>query len=97
MAKRKVSLKWLQTSKDPTAIEFRRIVGESTNDCALCCMFLEMDYTDEDDNTSTCHFEEIDESELEHFQQLADFCVEEIEIVSLEGKTELPKEKVEFT
>jgi hypothetical protein len=80
----KVSLRWLKESDDEIAKVFRNIIGGS-KECALCCMFLETEWTDENNVISKCTFDEIDESELEHFQQMAEFYVGSyIEIVSLE-------------
>jgi len=96
----KVSLRWLQESKDPLAKQFRGIVAGSPN-CPLCCMFLEVDYTTDDGDTAPCSFDEICEDELEHFQDLANYCDKEMEIVSLEylpnEKHKVSPEKVKFT
>jgi len=96
----KVSLRWLKESADPLAKQFRGIVAGSS-DCCLCCMFLEVDYIDDDGNTEACSFDEIDESELEHFQDLANYCDKEILITSLEylpnEKHKCLPEKVKFT
>lgn len=93
----KVSLKWLAFSSDPLAVEYRRGIGEGSSECALCCMFFGDEYEDEEGNTSKCSFDEICDDEIEHFQQMADEMSLDIEIVSLEGKTDPTREVVQFT
>jgi hypothetical protein len=99
MPKKKVSLKWLAFSADPLAVKFRRDIDRGHRECALCCMFFGDDYTDTDDNTEACSFNEICENEISHFQQMANGEGFNIEIVSLEYLPEevTSREKVEFT
>ena len=91
----KHSLRWLAKSDNPLALEARNAFS-GTEDCALCCMFFEIDYTDSDGNTSKCEFEEIFEDELEHFQQMADFYKVPVDIVALEYLPNESKEVVQF-
>jgi len=70
-----VSLDWLSKSDHPLAKKFREVAARTpTNECPLCAMFFE------DEGYS---FDGIDESELGHFQQIADSANIPIRIVSL--------------
>jgi len=72
---REVSLDWLSKSDDVLAKQFREVASRTpTNECVLCAMFFE------DKGYS---FSEIDEDELDHFQQIADYARLPIKIVSL--------------
>ena len=79
----KVSLRWLKESDEEKAKVFRNYVSGS-DECALCCMFLETLWTDENGIMSKCTFDEIDFSELEHFQQMVGILRMDLEIVSLD-------------
>ena len=98
----KVSLRWLKDSDEEIAKVFRSAVS-GTTDCVLCCMFSETMWTDENGVMSKCTFDEINENELEHFQQLADIYSSgscRLQIVSLEylpHETQGGREQVEFT
>lgn len=81
---KKVSLRWLQQSDVELAKSFRVAISQEANECALCCMFFEDDYIDSEGNQSRCKFEEIDVSEIEHFQQMATSFNYDIKIVQLE-------------
>lgn len=70
-----VSLDWLSKANHPLAKQFREVASRTPpNECVLCAMFFG------DEGYS---FGEIDESELEHFQQIADSANIPIKIVSL--------------
>lgn len=72
---KEVSLLWLRESSHPLAKKFREVASRTpTNECPLCAMFFE-------DNGYS--FDEIDETEIEHFQQIADSFGIPIKIVSL--------------
>lgn len=51
-------------------------------------MFFGDDYEDSEGNVSKCSFDEIDESEIEHFQQMADAFKIPVKITSLGGQVE---------
>jgi hypothetical protein len=93
---RKVSLRWLAYSNDPLAVKFRGGISGGSEECALCSMFFEDDY-DDGEHISKCSFEEIHESEIEHFQQMADEMILDIKITSLGDIRNAIKEVVQFT
>ncbi len=81
---RKVSLRWLKDSDVELAKSFRVAISQESDTCCLCCMFFEDEFTDEENKKSKCTFEEIDPSEIEHFQQMATSFKFDIKIVQLE-------------
>lgn len=93
---RKVSLRWLAYSNDPLAVKFRSGINGGSEECALCCMFFGDEY-DDGEHYSKCSFEEIDESEIEHFQQMADGMKLDIKITLLGDIKDAIKEVVQFT
>jgi len=78
---KEVSLEWLSKSRHPLAKQFCQIASQTpTNECALCAMFFQ------DKGYS---FKGIQEEEIEHFQQIADYARLPIKIVSIK---KLPNE-----
>jgi len=76
-----VSLEWLSKSRHPLAKQFCELASRTpTKECVLCAMFF---------NDEGYSFNEIDEDEIEHFQQIADYGKLLIRIVSLK---KLPEE-----
>jgi hypothetical protein len=72
---KEVSLDWLSKSDHPLAKKFREVASRTpTDECVLCAMFFE------DEGYS---FDEINEDEIEHFQQIANSADIPIKIVSL--------------
>jgi hypothetical protein len=72
---KKVTLDWLSRSDHLYAKMFREVASRTpTKECALCAMFFE------DEGYS---FDEIDEDEIGHFQQIADSAKIPIQIISL--------------
>jgi hypothetical protein len=92
MKPREVSLEWLSESNDRLAKQFRQIASRtSPQDCVLCAMFFNDVIQEETENGNELmqreyNFNEIDESEIEHFQQIADINRLPIKIIGLTEK-----------
>lgn len=93
---RKVSLEWLAKSEAELPKEFRTAIDNFATDtlrrdsklvnkdCCICAMFFEDIYQDSEGNEGECHFEELGEDDIPHFQQMAKHHGFDIKIVQIE-------------